>query len=194
MFGSASYYNSNPTPTFPRSQSQIASSSVSAYHQQPSVSSNSLIPGANVTTSYAGQMQVAASANRDMQFQQQSQPGQGQMQSINGMVKAEPTSATAVGYPQQQQQPSQNQVAQQSSAPVQQSSDGRSPSTTTSGEDPALFVPLQTAREAVESMMVNDESLLGNGLDDHLGAGSMGLGGLARREWRFFTCRRISKY
>ena len=104
------------------------------------------------------------------------------MQSINGMVKADPTSMTTVGYPQQQQQPSQNQVAQQPSVPAQQPTDGRSSSTTTSSEDPALFVPLKTAREAVESMMVNDESLLGNGLDDHLGAGSMGLGGLARRK------------
>jgi hypothetical protein len=184
MFGSASYYNSNPTPSFPRSQSQIASSSVSAYHQQPSISSNSLIPGANVPTSYAGQMQVTSPASRDMQYQQQPQPGQGQMQSINGMVKAEATNVNVVGYPQQQQYPPQTQAVQQSSAPAQQQSDGRSAETTASSEDPALFVPLKTAREAVESMMINDESLLGNGLDDHLGAGSMGLGGLARRKMR----------
>jgi hypothetical protein len=185
MYGSASHYSSNPTPSFPRSQSQIASSSVSAYHQQPSFPGNSLIPGVNLSTSYAGQMQIASTTSRDMQSQEQSQYGQAQMQSINGMVKADASTVTAMGYPQQQQQgQSQNQAVQQSVTSAQQPSDGRSTSTTTANEDPALFVPLKTAREAVETMMTNDESLLGNGLDDHLGTGSMGLGGLARRECR----------
>lgn len=41
-----------------------------------------------------------------------------------------------------------------------------------------VFVPLQTARDALESVMVNDESILGAGLDDYLATNAPA--GLAR--------------
>ena len=182
MFGTASYYNSNPAPTFPRSQSQLASSSVSVYNQQPATSSNSLIQGVVPGSNYAGQMQMSATG-REMQLQQQAQS---QMQSINGMVKADPSNNVNAAYPQPQQvqqyrQPdASNQVA--SGTQQASSSQGSGQQSSSSDGDPAIFIPLKTARDAVENMMTNDESLFGNGLDDHLGAGSMGSGGLARRK------------
>lgn len=178
MFGSSSYYNSNPTPTFPRSQSQLASSSVAVYSQQPATSSNSLIQGVAPDSQYAGQMQMSMSG-RELQGQQQTQ---NQMQSINGLVKADPSNMGSTTYFQQPQiQYRPQEVAQQPvQAPPQGTSSGQQSSPLEG--DPALFVPLKTARDAVENMMINDESLFGNGLDDHLGAGSMGMGGLARRK------------
>lgn len=129
-----------------------------------------------------------SATGRDLQAQQQAQ---GQMQSINGMVKADPSNMSNGAYnqPQQMQQYQQQQVANPPAPAAQQAStsQGSGQSSSSSDGDPAIFIPLKTARDAVENMMLNDESIMGNGLDDHLGAGSMGMGGLARRKYWLLT-------
>jgi hypothetical protein len=150
MNSSLSYYNANPTPNFPRNQQQPLASSTNgniAYNQQLSQSNYGQVAG---KPALGGQLVTG-----------QQQPS---MQSINGMVRNDQAGSY---YPMQQSQ----QVQAPQAGPAEVAA-LQQPAASIDAENPALFVPLKTAKDAVENMMINDESILGNGLDDYLGGGT----------------------